>query len=526
MKFRPARQRAVLHRLTGACLLVCLFLPAMAHALNQLTEEDTMSIIARDLGIRLAIPADWFAEEATHADRIYMASPQMGYRSSIALSLERLESPTPEAFEKLITGVPDALASRHPDLKILRQQKFMQEHMPAWFIRYQWSHDSVPHSFEQVTALIVTNLDHGSVVQVDGSTIAPLAQEYMPLFADIVNSIEGLGGNEQRDFPPPGYRTHFSYHTHASLALPVEWDPQEESGSHAIYREDIEDREEEIQRPGVLAVHLTRLAQADGSEPQKLLEQTRRISRAEQAVLSESRTTVDGRDATTITLRYRDTEHDLDLFLHQTAFLAGSMLYSLTMVAEEARKDELLPEMTRALQSLRVIPFDDSMIAHSKGDPFQTIFDERLMLSLIIPTPWTGQWDGEKLLRFYGPPQPDFDDYRPTISFQAIPVEGFGYDWLEEVIATLGRDMEEEYNQYTLVLENRFLTEDLDPAHLRRYQWVDEESGLGFSQFQVLLIANSHMYIINGATLTALERQFMPTLMDIFQSLRVIPRSD
>lgn len=145
-----------------------------------------------DLGIAIGIPEDWSRGQVDHADVAYLADEQDGYRTSVILTGQRLEPPTPEQFEQILGEIPDALRRRHPDLEVVRELRFAQEGMPAWLLRYRWSDRSRDATFEQVMVLVVSDLEQGSVVHLDATTISPLAEEHLPVIQAIVSSIRPL----------------------------------------------------------------------------------------------------------------------------------------------------------------------------------------------------------------------------------------------------------------------------------------------------------------------------------------------
>ncbi|MBB5021497.1 hypothetical protein [Desulfurispira natronophila] len=479
-----------------------------------------MNTVFLDLGIEMDIPAGWSSVDVPHADRMFMAEEQFGYKSNLAISLEQLEPATPQRFEELISQIPAALARRHGTLEIIRQERFLQDDMPAWFIRYRWSHADTPHPFEQLTILIMVDIITGAAIQVDASTLVPLADQFMPMFNHMVSSVKSLSRSAPREFPCRNIRNHFSYHTYASFQLPVEWDEVDSSAGYALYQEDTDALEELVDRPATLVVKIASTGKPTGNEPATMIEHTSAIERISQRVIDRSTTIVDGRQAQTITLVFHDDHSSQELFLYQAAFLSGDILYTFSGSAEAYRREELLPQLLQALHSLRVIPFQDAMF---DGDS-TTVFDETLMLSTVLPAGWRAEWAGELHLRFFGLPEPDLDNYCPTISFQAVPAEGYDLDWFESVIAELGQSMAESYHRFRPVLDVRFQTSDLAFAHFRRFEWVDEESGLHFSQFQIVTPARSgYLYVVNGATRKESETRHLAAQVDIFEGTRLIP---
>lgn len=143
-----------------------------------------------DLGIDIAAPTAWsFTTDDEAADAVFSADEAHGFRTNVALTLDRLDPPTPERFEQIITELPGMLADRHGNAEVQLDRRFAQEGMPAWLVRYSWQPDGAEHAFEQVMALIVVDLEQGAVVQFDASTITPLADEHLPLVQAMLGSV-------------------------------------------------------------------------------------------------------------------------------------------------------------------------------------------------------------------------------------------------------------------------------------------------------------------------------------------------
>jgi hypothetical protein len=143
-----------------------------------------------DLGIDIAAPTSWtFTADDPAADAVFSADEAHGFRTNVALTLDRLDPPTPERFEEIITELPALLAARDDNAEVHLDRRFAQEGMPAWLVRYSRQPDGAAHAFEQVMALIVVALDQGAVVQFDATTIGPLAEDHLPLVQAMLSSV-------------------------------------------------------------------------------------------------------------------------------------------------------------------------------------------------------------------------------------------------------------------------------------------------------------------------------------------------
>lgn len=81
------------------------------------------------------------------------------------------------------------LAERYDNAEVQLDRRFAQEGMPGWLVRYSWQPDGSEHTFEQVMALIVVDLEQGAVVQFDASKIRPLAEDHLPLVQAMLRSV-------------------------------------------------------------------------------------------------------------------------------------------------------------------------------------------------------------------------------------------------------------------------------------------------------------------------------------------------
>lgn len=149
-------------------------------------------------------------------------------------------------------------------------------------------------------------------------------------------------------------------------------------------------------------------------------------------------------------------------------------------------------------------------------------FSEQTMISILVPEGWEGQIVNEQQFRLFGPSEPRFNDYQPTMSYLRSQPEGYGMDWFEQLIKESGEELRGSYNELKLKGEERFVPSSLAPTYVRWYEWRDEDTNLRFSQLQAL-ISSRDLYVINAATLTPLEDKYMPTFNAILKSTRIIP---
>lgn len=151
------------------------------------------------VGIEVGIPAGWSRQGEEHAQQVrFLAEPLEGYRSSIALSAGRLDPPTPAGFEALIESVPGSLSARQPDTEVVVVRRFAHHGLPACVFRLRWTPDAPPpgadriDTFEQLLVLIVLDPEQGRLIQIDATTIEPLAEAHLPLLHAIAETVRPL----------------------------------------------------------------------------------------------------------------------------------------------------------------------------------------------------------------------------------------------------------------------------------------------------------------------------------------------
>lgn len=160
---------------------------------------DLLQQTLRGVGVEVGIPAGWAREGGPDDTGVrFLADPQEGYRTNLALSAGALDPPTPAGFEELIAEVPRSFTARHPDAEVLAVRRFVQQGRPACVFRLRWNPASPPpgvtriDTFEQLLMLLIVDPEQGRLVQFDGTTIAPLAEQDLPLLQAILETARPL----------------------------------------------------------------------------------------------------------------------------------------------------------------------------------------------------------------------------------------------------------------------------------------------------------------------------------------------
>lgn len=153
-------------------------------------------------------------------------------------------------------------------------------------------------------------------------------------------------------------------------------------------------------------------------------------------------------------------------------------------------------------------------------------FNKETLVSIMVPEGWTGEIVNDQQFRLFGHPEPEYNDYRPTISYLRGDNEVSGLEWFENLIEESGESLRTGYNEFVLICEERFMLNHFAHAYVRWFEWRDEDSNLQFHQLQAL-IRSELLYLINAATLKQLRDKHIPIFNSIVRSTRIIaPRSE
>lgn len=150
-------------------------------------------------------------------------------------------------------------------------------------------------------------------------------------------------------------------------------------------------------------------------------------------------------------------------------------------------------------------------------------FNKDLGVSLRVPETWDGEEISAQQFRMFAPPEPQFDNYRSTLSYQRGVPEPNASGWFETLIAQSAIEMQNNYAEFELLTEERFMLSSFAPVYTRHYEWHSPETGLHFSQLQALInLDDAWVFLINAATLKSLESQYTPIFDAILKSTRLL----
>ncbi|MEM7797618.1 MAG: hypothetical protein AAF633_00385 [Chloroflexota bacterium] len=148
-------------------------------------------------------------------------------------------------------------------------------------------------------------------------------------------------------------------------------------------------------------------------------------------------------------------------------------------------------------------------------------FDKKLSISLSVPETWrVGENEAFDLFFI----APEDEGYRTNLGFSILKGEGeLNAEIFMGIIERTRANQAQEYPQFKEMI-SRKTNIDGRPTWLQQYQWVDSDSQSHFAQILGLIAANPQTIIeINGATLKEMEGEYLPILIEMVESIRLIP---
>ncbi|TVR91438.1 MAG: hypothetical protein EA428_05805 [Spirochaetaceae bacterium] len=148
---------------------------------------------------------------------------------------------------------------------------------------------------------------------------------------------------------------------------------------------------------------------------------------------------------------------------------------------------------------------------------------EGALISALVPDGWEAVEPAPQQVRFFGPVQTEYDDYRPTFSISLGRPDGFGEEWFDEFADDSLGQLQSEYEGFVLRSTERLSLSSLVEVNAVWYEW-EPEPNLAFAQLQALApVDRFRMYLINAATLRPLADIHLPIFDQILRSLRMLP---
>lgn len=306
----------------------------------------------------------------------------------------------------------------------------------------------------------------------------------------------------------------FSKESRISLELPFSFYEAEESSenSSAAYREDPED----VGGPGAVVVAKATgipVGQTDGFR--LLAEESAKVL-PKGASFSHETITVDGIDAITQVFEYSDPDLGVAVQRRELFAQIGNVVFSITALVPQDRIEACRPGLDHAFKTARfvLLPEISQYAGSFSHDGTQT--------SIVIPEGWEAQEVSENQIRFFGPPEQAYNDYRPTFSITLGRPDGFGEEWMADFLEQARANMADSYRNFATISQGRIPLSSLAEAHTLRFSW-EPEPDFAFVQTQAIIQVDRYrLYVINSATLAPLSEKWTPVFDQMLQSLRIL----
>jgi hypothetical protein len=306
----------------------------------------------------------------------------------------------------------------------------------------------------------------------------------------------------------------FSWETRVSIELPVGFEEQFEDPdtNSAVYADDLDEADEDDQPGARVMTRMSALPEGTEEAHLSMAEASARVGA--RSVEKREELAVDGFPAIRQTLTYRDDDLEIDVFRHETFIQVANVLFSITCLAPAVKREDYQAAFDYASETARCI-----LLPEHSG----TFTHEMLRISAVVPDTWSVSEIAENHVRFFSPPQEQYDNHRSTFSISRGEPEGFGEQWFQDFceasLAALARGLSE----FELRSVERFTLSSFVDIHAVWYSYTSE-SGLPFVQLQVLgLMDRYNLYLINAATLQPLAETTAPVFDAILRSLRMLP---
>ncbi len=314
----------------------------------------------------------------------------------------------------------------------------------------------------------------------------------------------------------PDYIHHFSWTTRVSIELPTGFEEEsyDEDTSSVIYANDLDEDDE----PGArVLVKATAVSEAVEDAHLQMLEQSAQL--AGSTSVTPEAFDIGGYPAATQQVRYHQPEIEADVVRTECCAQVENVLFSVVCLAFAEDAERYESAFTRALRTMRFVLPDDPGV--------------QLLVSANLPDPWEatridsvareGQVSTTIGMRYFAPPQPGLDGYRPTLSITCGEPEGYGEEWFDRFCEGRLENTRKQFDGFTLNRHDRFMLSSLCLADVLWFEW-DAEPGLRFTQMQALIQADRYrMYVVNAATRTECGETFLPQFEAVLRSVRILP---
>lgn len=152
-----------------------------------MTKDSMASYFDPQFRISLELPADWAAGHTDDFPLILLAPVTMDYATNLGFSQSDQAIDSPADLDAIIAGVKAEQAAEYERFHQLKEERFWQDGRPAYLQTYRWQPDDAQHPFVQLFGLIV--VAPGYLLELNGATLEPLSDDYLPILHQMVRSI-------------------------------------------------------------------------------------------------------------------------------------------------------------------------------------------------------------------------------------------------------------------------------------------------------------------------------------------------
>jgi hypothetical protein len=322
----------------------------------------------------------------------------------------------------------------------------------------------------------------------------------------------------------PDLKFHFSYESGVSLALPKTWVPAGSLGMNvaALYIDST--AAEPVPK---LAIQVFPVGEQQPDAIRQVAQVASDSARPEYQLIERKESTLDSRPAIVTLAQWIEPDGDGTPMTEYIAVAQlGDVVYVIMGLTPTAMSELSMITFKGALASARFLAhsaYEESRESQlTSTDEMLSLFDDELMLSLMVPRHWEAVRSEEFPLNLFAPEE---QGYRTHLSF--------GLDQISPpTLAEFQNVLQRIYYDEGLSLEGYNLTQGSActlaerPAFVAYYDWHAAEIKADISQLDALIFTGtSVVYKVHGYTLKTQTDVFMPVLENVISSIRFIPNN-
>jgi hypothetical protein len=140
-----------------------------------------------DVGIEVDVPAGWEITASEEFPLLLLGPAESEFRANVGISTGPLVPPDVEHLAQVVEQAKAVRAETGSDYEVEDEWRLLHDGAAGWIVRARWAFDEAPIEVVQVSALYLTK--EGVLYQVHCTTLAALAERYLGLFADVLESL-------------------------------------------------------------------------------------------------------------------------------------------------------------------------------------------------------------------------------------------------------------------------------------------------------------------------------------------------